>query len=278
MANFAHFAHLALATAPRSEAIFPHGRSRQFHPGENNVKNLADAGFRAPPASPMQRVLASQRRRLLDAFMQFMRDGEGMDEASGSILEVCAQPALLQEDASILLSSLDPLQRSRVTSCTVSFGGADCRKYQRADGRHLAYADGEFDWVFCGEIIEHAGSFERQYELLKELSRVARKGVFLTTANRWHPLEFRTALPLLHWLPAPLWKRLIVHPGRGTADAAPLPSLLGSRDLYRLASLLPGSPENDVGHVRLAGIKAHFFLMVKKGVAAGTAKAEKKAA
>ena len=30
---------------------------------------------------------------------------------------------------------------------------------------------------------------------------MARRGIFVTTPNRWFPVEFHTVLPLVHWLP-----------------------------------------------------------------------------
>ena len=38
-------------------------------------------------------------------------------------------------------------------------------------------------------------------QLIAECSRVAKRMVFLTTPNRWFPIEVHTALPLIHWLP-----------------------------------------------------------------------------
>jgi hypothetical protein len=37
--------------------------------------------------------------------------------------------------------------------------------------------------------------------MVADCLRVARRGIFLTTPNRWFPVEFHTQLPLLHWLP-----------------------------------------------------------------------------
>jgi hypothetical protein len=37
--------------------------------------------------------------------------------------------------------------------------------------------------------------------MLAESRRVARRGAFHTTPDRWFPVEVRTQLPLLHWLP-----------------------------------------------------------------------------
>ena len=35
---------------------------------------------------------------------------------------------------------------------------------------------------------------------------MARKGILITTPNRWHPLESHTGLPLLHYLPPRIWR------------------------------------------------------------------------
>jgi SAM-dependent methyltransferase len=72
----------------------------------------------------------------------------------------------------------------------------------RADGRDLPFADGEFDIGFSNAVVEHvAGGREGQRGFVGELCRVARR-VFLTTPNRWFPLDPHTLLPFAHWLPA----------------------------------------------------------------------------
>ena len=50
-------------------------------------------------------------------------------------------------------------------------------------------------------MLEHVGSHANQSRFIRECARVARKGFFLTTPNRWFPIEFHTQLPLIHWLP-----------------------------------------------------------------------------
>src|SRR3954469_19499512 len=71
----------------------------------------------------------------------------------------------------------------------------------RADGRDLPFADGEFDLAFSNAVVEHvAGGREGQRAFVHELCRVAGR-VFVTTPNRWFPLEVHTLLPFVHWLP-----------------------------------------------------------------------------
>jgi len=71
----------------------------------------------------------------------------------------------------------------------------------RADGRELPFADGSFDLGFSNAVVEHvAGGREGQRRFVHELCRVARR-VYVTTPNRWFPLEVHTLLPFVHWLP-----------------------------------------------------------------------------
>ena len=71
----------------------------------------------------------------------------------------------------------------------------------QADGRALPFADGTFDLGFSNAVVEHvAGGRDGQREFVHELCRVARR-VFVTTPNRWFPLEVHTLLPFVHWLP-----------------------------------------------------------------------------
>jgi hypothetical protein len=79
----------------------------------------------------------------------------------------------------------------------------------RADGRSLPFENGAFDIGFSNAVVEHvAGGREGQRRFVHELCRVARR-VFVTTPNRWFPLEVHTLLPLVHWLPAGARDRVI---------------------------------------------------------------------
>jgi hypothetical protein len=70
----------------------------------------------------------------------------------------------------------------------------------RADGRDLPFDDGTFDIAFSNAVVEHVGDEEAQRAFVAELCRVGR-GVFVTTPNRWFPVDVHTLLPAVHWLP-----------------------------------------------------------------------------
>jgi SAM-dependent methyltransferase len=69
-----------------------------------------------------------------------------------------------------------------------------------ADGRELPFADDAFDIAFSNAVVEHVGGREDQRRFVHELCRVARR-VFVSTPNRWFPIETHTLVPLVHWLP-----------------------------------------------------------------------------
>lgn len=77
------------------------------------------------------------------------------------------------------------------------------------DGCRLPFRDRSFDLVFSSAVIEHVGHVSKQEKFLAEAIRVSRRYVFFTTPNRWHPIEFHTALPLLHWLPPELYRTIL---------------------------------------------------------------------
>jgi hypothetical protein len=99
----------------------------------------------------------------------------------------------------------------------------------RADGRALPFEDGAFDIAFSNAVVEHvAGGRDGQRAFVHELCRVARN-VFVTTPNRFFPLEVHTLVPFAHWLPRGARDRVIR--ARGFHDVL---EPLGPRELRSL--------------------------------------------
>ena len=231
------------------------------------MKNTANADPSAFPAGGfISRLLFSRRRQMLDAFTVFRQGGD--KDTILSINMMMPTPSFENADYLMEWGSLQDKLRitfHEITRPADSHLRAKHRQMQ-SDGPHLPFPDEAFDWVFCGEVIERIGSFERQYALLKELARVARKGVFVTAANRKHPLEFNTGIPFIHWLPDKWWRRILKWSGKNAWASESALNLLDARTLYTLAGLLPGKPKHDVGHKRVFGLKAHLFLMMEKNL------------
>ena len=73
-------------------------------------------------------------------------------------------------------------------------------RYVQASALELPFEDGAFDVYFSNAVIEHVGPRDAQRRFVAEALRVAPR-VFITTPNRWFPVELHTRAPLVHWLP-----------------------------------------------------------------------------
>jgi ubiquinone/menaquinone biosynthesis C-methylase UbiE len=77
-----------------------------------------------------------------------------------------------------------------------------------ADGRNLPFDARSFDWVFSNAVIEHVGAWSEQQRFASEIRRVASRGYFVTTPNKFFPIEPHTMLPFYQFLPLSIKKKV----------------------------------------------------------------------
>jgi SAM-dependent methyltransferase len=100
------------------------------------------------------------------------------------------------------------------------------------DGGIFPFSDKQFDICWSNAVLEHAGDFERQLIFIKETKRVAKK-VFLTTPNKFFPIEVHTRVPLLHLLPKKYFDHFLRLIGKDWATGDYM-HLLSIRDIKKL--------------------------------------------
>jgi len=132
-----------------------------------------------------------------------------------------------------------------------------------ADGLNLPFPDAVFDVVHSAAVIEHVGSFARQCAFVRECCRVARRAVFITTPNRWFPVEFHAVLPVVHWLPKPAFRALMRRTGRGFFAEEGNLNLMTATELRRAAAATEGF-EHRVCAVGLAGWPSNLLLSMRR--------------
>jgi hypothetical protein len=210
------------------------------------------------------RIAAYQRRRMFKKFMEFTRVSD-----SDSVVDIGATSDRSYESSNYF-ESWYPC-KSRVTAVGIDDAAFleeeyPGMKFVRADGRDLPFEDRTFDVVHSSAVIEHVGSFDEQVRFAAECGRVARRAIFLTTPNRWFPVEFHTVLPLVHWMPKPWFRQLMRVSGRSFfADENNL-NLLGAADLARVADrALPADRfVFEVGAVTLGGWPSNLLLKARR--------------
>lgn len=216
----------------------------------------------AKPDSLPVRVAGYQRRKMFARFMEAMGPGE-----TDTIVDVGATSDR-SYDHSNYLEAWHP-HKDRVTAVGVDDASFLESLYPgmtfvKADGRDLPFEDGAFDYAHSSAVLEHVGTSAQQAQFLRELWRVSKKGIFVTTPNRWFPIEFHTTLPLVHWLPTGLHRPIFKALGRGFfADEQNL-HLLSPGTLAQ-AAREAGIERFRIGSVSLAGWPTNLLLVAKKG-------------
>lgn len=191
----------------------------------------------ARPESLSVRVATAVRRRMFAIFMEEFQPTESdlvLDigvTADRSFSSSNYFEALYPHKHRIVAAGLDD-----ATFLEEQYPGL---KYQRANALDLPFADNSMDYVHSSAVWEHVGSRNNQQKMLAECLRVAKKGAFLSTPNRWFPIEFHTQLPLVHWLPKTVFRSLLRKTGYNElADERNL-NLLSASDIRGLLAAHP---------------------------------------
>jgi hypothetical protein len=140
-------------------------------------------------------------------------------------------------------------------------------RFVRANGFSLPFRDGTFDVVHSSAVIEHVGALARQGAFVRECCRVARRAVFITTPNRWFPVEFHTVLPLVHWLPKATFRALMRSTGRGFFAEERNLNLMTRAELSGAACAVEGF-EHRISSVLLGGWPSNLLLTMRRAGAA----------
>ena len=215
----------------------------------------------ARPGSLPVRIAAHQRRKMFDEFVAQTRI-----RAGDTLLDVGVTSdrgydhsnyveAWWPDPAHIIAIGLDDAGFLESTYPGLHF--------VRADGCDLPFADASFDFVHSSAVLEHVGCRARQTRFLHELFRVARRGIFVTTPNRWFPVEFHTMLPLLHWLPVRWHRALLNAIGHKFFAAEENLNLLSPGSLGAVAREA-GLADFAVRSVCLAGLPTNLLLAAGK--------------
>ena len=116
-------------------------------------------------------------------------------------------------------------------------------KFVKADGCALPFATNSFDWVFSNAVIEHVGDVARQKRFADEIRRVAARGYFVATPNKYFPIEPHTLLPFYQFMPLAAQRHVVrISPGYMTEPYEI--NLLSGRDLR---SLFPEAQVCNIG-------------------------------
>lgn len=135
--------------------------------------------------------------------------------------------------------------------------------FVKASALDMPFRDRTFDFVHSSAVLEHVGSINNQTKTITECLRVARKGVCLTTPNRWFPVEFHTQLPLVHWLPKSVFREILRRLGYSFFSEEKNLNLMSRAELQEIIRHLDGW-EFQIVSPKLLGWDTNLMLFAAK--------------
>ena len=106
------------------------------------------------------------------------------------------------------------------------------------DGKKTKFLDNSFDIVHSNATIEHVGSFTNQSVFIQECVRISKKCVFIQTPNRYYPIDFHTTIPLIHWLPKKIHRKILSLIGLKFYSLEENLNLMSKKDLEKICKNL----------------------------------------
>lgn len=156
----------------------------------------------------------------------------------------------------------------RITAVGLEDGTAFSKRYPQVTYQKitanapLPFDTDAFAIAYSNAVIEHVGNRPAQLRFLQEMYRVARRG-YLTTPNRYFPIEPHTRVPLLHiLLPKKIFDRFLVWIGKPWA-AGEYMYCLSEQELRSLCTEV-GMRDFTLIRNRLLGLSLTFTLVWNK--------------
>jgi hypothetical protein len=137
------------------------------------------------------------------------------------------------------------------------------KKILIGDGRNNNLPNNFFDIVHSNATIEHVGSYKNQLLFIKECIRISKKYVFIQTPNRYYPLDFHTILPLIHWLPKNIHRKILKIIGLNFYSLEKNLNLLSKKDLINLCKEL-NIKNYKIIKYRLFFMTSNLILLIEK--------------
>ena len=130
------------------------------------------------------------------------------------------------------------------------------------DGRKTNLSKNSFDIVYSSAVIEHVGNFTNQVKFIKECIRLSKKKIFISTPNRYFPIDFHTKLPIIHMLPKNIHRKILDLLGDNFFQHEKNLNLLSKNDLIKICQILNVKKYTLVSN-KILFVKSNLLLIIE---------------
>jgi len=123
-----------------------------------------------------------------------------------------------------------------------------------------------FDLVICSATLEHVGSKRNQTTAIHNLMNLSHNYLLITVPNRWHPIEFHSRMPLIHWLPENVWRKVFkLIPGLESLSKESNLNFISADKILSINEKDSRVNAVNVRKIRLLGFVSNYAILVTLG-------------
>ena len=183
-----------------------------------------------------------------------------------SILDIGTTPSLDEEQNVILTKTINNKNITCISNqdCKIlSQKYPHIKEFVIGNAIKMNFQNDTFDIVHTNATIEHVGSYQNQISLIKETVRVSKKYVFIQTPNRFYPIDFHTTLPLIHYLPKKIHRKILNFLGLNFYASEENLNLLSEKNLKNMCKELNLRKFKIIKH-KLLFLTSNLILVIEK--------------
>ena len=118
------------------------------------------------------------------------------------------------------------------------------------------------DLVLSNATIEHVGNSENQLQMISNIIALTKKNFVLITPNRSHPIDFHTQIPLIHWLPKKIHRKILSLIGLKFYSKEENLNLLSTSDLKKILNNFDNI-EYQIRYINFLGFRSNCIVFGK---------------
>ena len=154
-----------------------------------------------------EKILITKRKEILILIKKFLKDFEIYD-----VLDVGSTEDKKNISSNYLIKNLGNYKIFKSISdqyISTSFFSKTLKKSITDEFTENEIKNFQSDVVISNATLEHVGSFDNQVKMCKNIINLSKKYFIIITPNRFHPFEFHTKIPLIHWFPKKIHRSIL---------------------------------------------------------------------
>lgn len=208
-----------------------------------------------------ENILLKKRKEILIVLKEFLRNKTIED-----VLDIGSTEDTNNDSSNFLIKNLGNYKDYKSISDQDIKSVFFSKKFKKSITEEFSDVEVEnmkSDLVISNATIEHVGSFLNQIKMCRNILKLSKKYFIIITPNRYHPFEFHTKIPIIHWFPKKIHRSVLNIIGFKFFSLEQNLNLLSEKDLVLIMKNL-GQLSFKVKSINFCFIRSNLILVGEK--------------